>query len=308
MNELGRYGVWTAAPDWPATTDEIAAAAVELETLGYGSVWLGGLATDDPTSDDLALPEAILAATTTLTVGTSIIDIWKSDPAVLNAGHERLRSRFPGRFYLGLGSGHAPVVEAAGQRYVRPLSKLREFAASLSTPADERMFAALGPKTLAAAREMTAGALPYLTPPAHTAQAREILGPDRLLIPEQKVFLGADPATARAAAQAATTLALSLPNYRNNLRRFGMTDADFAAEGSDRLLGTLVVWGEDEAIRAGVQAHLDAGADQVALQLVQAPGATGLPRAAWRAAAQLFLGQTTDRGFLRPVPRGEGIR
>jgi probable F420-dependent oxidoreductase len=284
MDEFGRYGVWAPLRQWPTDASEITAAAAEIEALGYGSVWIGG-----SPPDDLALAESILAATSTLVVGTSIVDVWRSDPAVLSASHERLRTRFPGRFYLGLGSGHAPAVEATGQKYVRPVSKLREFASSLTTPAAERLFAALGPKALEATRELSGGALPYLVPPAHTADARRILGPDRLLIPEQKIVLGTDPAAARAAGRARTRQYLTLPNYLNNLRRYGLTDDDFAGEGSDRWVDTLVVWGDDETVRKGVDAHFEAGADHVAIQALAAPGWTGLPRAEWRAAAAALM-------------------
>ena len=268
----------------PEAPGELADAAAELESLGYGSVWIGGLA------DDLALPEAILAATTHLVVGTSIVDVWRSDAVALSASHNRLRTRFPGRFYLGLGSGHAPTVEATGQKYVRPVSKLRTFAESLpAVPTDERLFAALGPKALQAARDLSAGALPYLVPPAHTADARKILGTDRLLIPEQKVFLGTDEAVARAVARKRTGQYLALPNYVNNLRRYGLTDEDFAGHGSDRWVDTVVVWGDEDAIRKGVNAHVDAGADHVAVQALSASSDGGLPRAEWRAIAQALI-------------------
>jgi probable F420-dependent oxidoreductase len=284
MDEFGRYGVWAPLRLWPTDAGEIAAAAAEVEALGYGAVWIGG-----SPPDDLALAESILAATSTVVVGTSIVDVWRSDAAVLSASHERLRARFPGRFYLGLGSGHAPSVEATGQKYVRPVSKLREFASSLTTPASERLLAALGPKALQASRELSGGALPYLVPPAHTADARKILGPDRLLIPEQKVVLGTDPDAARAAGRAGTRQYLGLPNYLNNLRRYGLTDEDFAGEGSDRWVDTLVVWGDAETVRRGVNAHFEAGADHVAIQALPAPGSPGLPRAEWRAAAKALM-------------------
>jgi probable F420-dependent oxidoreductase len=284
MDEFDRYGVWASRRLWPEDPGELADAAAELESLGYGSVWIGGLA------DDLALPEAILAATTHLVVGTSIVDVWRSDAVALSASHNRLRTRFPGRFYLSLGSGHAPMVEATGQTYVRPVSKLRTFAESLlAVPTDERLFAALGPKALEAARDLSAGALPYLVPPAHTADARKILGTDRLLIPEQKVFLGTDEAVARAVARKRTGQYLALPNYVNNLRRYGLTDEDFAGHGSDRWVDTVVVWGDEDAIRKGVNAHVDAGADHVAVQALSASSDGGLPRAEWRAIAQALI-------------------
>jgi probable F420-dependent oxidoreductase len=281
MNEVGRYGVWVSGRLWPDNAGEVAAAAVELESLGFGSVWIGG-----SPADDLALPEAILAATSRLVVGTSIVDIWRSDPATLAASHVRIRGQFPGRFYLGVGSGHAPAAQATGQQYVRPLSKLRSFVESLSrVPVGERLLAALGPKALQAARDIAAGALPYLVPLAHTADARAILGPDRLLIPEQKVFLTTDPAQARTVGRRAVANYLVLPNYLNNLRRYGLTDEDFADGGSDRLIDTVVVWGDAEAVRKGIDAHLEAGADQVAVQALTASPDERLPRAEWRALA-----------------------
>jgi probable F420-dependent oxidoreductase len=209
----------------------------------------------------------------------------------LSASHARIRGQFPGRFHLGLGSGHAPATEATGQRYVRPLSKLRSFVDALSgVPIEERMLAALGPKALEAARDISAGALPYLVPPAHTADARKILGPDRLLIPEQKVILTTDAAQAREIGRRGAANYLVLPNYLNNLRRYGLTDDDFANGGSDRLVDTVLVWGDAEAVRNGVNAHLDAGADHVAVQALSASTDEKLPRAEWRALAAVLVG------------------
>ncbi len=287
MNEFGRYGIWVGGRHWPSEPGLIASAAAEIEALGYGSVWIGG-----SPPDELDLPEAILAATSTVVVGTSIVDIWSSDPAMLSASHARIRAQFPGRFYLGIGSGHAPTAEALGQQYVRPLSRLRSFVESLTeVPPDERMLAALGPKTLEAARDISAGALPYLITNAHTADARRILGTDRLLIPEQKVFAGADPVAARAAGREIVDRYLALPNYVNNLRRYGFTDEDLTAPGSDQLVDELVVWGDDDAIRAGINAHLDAGADHIAIQALPtaADDENGLPMASWRALAKILL-------------------
>ena len=286
MEQLGRYGLWISNGRWPQSAAELAAAAAEVEQLGFGSVWLGS-----SPPDDLAVAEAILAATTDLVVGTSIVDIWRSDPQVLAASDARIRAAFPGRFYLGLGSGHAPAAEALGQQYVRPLSKLRDFLAALPTvPVDERMIAALGPKALAAARDLTAGALPYLVPAAHTADARAILGPGKLLIPEQKVFLGTDEAVARKAGRRGTEVYLRLPNYLNNLRRYGLTDDDFTGQGSDRWVDTLVAWGDEKAVKEGVDAHLAAGADHVAVQVLAESTEPVLPRAEWRAVAAALMG------------------
>ncbi|AGL13586.1 LLM class F420-dependent oxidoreductase [Actinoplanes sp. N902-109] len=282
MDSLRRFGLWTAGRNWPDTPAEVAAAAAEIEQLGFGSLWIGG-----SPADDLALPEAILAATSRLIVGTSIVDIWRSDPAVLQASFTRIDDACPGRFVLGLGMGHAPATEATGQRYVRPLTKLRGFLGQLpSVPEEKRMLAALGPKALGLAAEASAGALPYLVPPEHTADARRILGPDRLLVPEHKIILSDDADTARATGRKAIAHYLALPNYTNNLRRYGMTDEDFAGEGSDRWVDTLVAWGDDATVKSRVLEHFEAGADAVALQVL---GTSPLPMPEIRRAAALFL-------------------
>ncbi|NMO56752.1 TIGR03620 family F420-dependent LLM class oxidoreductase [Actinoplanes sp. TBRC 11911] len=286
MNDIGRYGIWVPARLWPANAGEVAAAAQELESLGYGTIWLGS-----SPPDDLELPEAVLAATSRLTVGTSIVDIWRSNGARLAASHMRIRRHFPGRFFLGVGSGHAPAAEALGQMYVRPLSRLRDFVSDKlhEVPQEERLIAALGPRALDAARELTAGALPYLMPPAHTADSRTALGPDRLLVVEQKVFMGTDPAQAREVARRRLRSYLALPNYTNALKKYGMSDSDLTGDGSDRFVDSAVVWGDDQAVRAGIDAHLAAGADQVAIQALSADPTDQLPRDEWRRLASILF-------------------
>jgi probable F420-dependent oxidoreductase len=141
---------------------------------------------------------------------------------------------------------------------------------------------------LALASERANGAHPYNVPPEHTARAREILGPDKLLAPEQAVLLETDPGEARRIGRAHFAIYRGLPNYTNNLRRFGITDDDLAGEGSDRLVDTLVAWGDVEAIRARVRAHLDAGADHVAVQVLK-PRRSEVPLDDWRELAPALL-------------------
>jgi probable F420-dependent oxidoreductase len=271
---------------WPSDANLIASAAQEVEALGYGALWVGG-----SPPDDLELAESVLAATQRLVVGTSIVDIWRSKGDVLAASHARLSAQYPGRFYLGVGSGHAPTAEALGQAYVKPLTKLREFLTGklASVPRSELLIAALGPKALETARDLTAGALPYLVPPQHTADARGILGPDRLLAPEQKVFLGTDPSVARGVARERLKPYLGLPNYTTMLRRYGFGDDDLAGEGSDRLVDTAIVWGDGEAVRKGIDAHVSAGADHVAVQVLSVDPEPHLPLAEWRALAEVLF-------------------
>jgi probable F420-dependent oxidoreductase len=262
--QLGRYGVWRRDVD---LSPELAAA---LEHLGYGTVWVGG-----SPSGDLAVPDVLLAATKDLVVATGIVNIWKDDAATVARSYHRLEGRYPGRFLLGIGAGHR---EQFGE-YVRPYEALRQYLDVLDAaevPVERRVLAALGPRVLRLAAERSAGAHPYFTTPDHTREARDVLGPDNVLAPEQKVVLDPDPAAARELARPMLTMYLGLTNYVNNFRRMGFTDSDFADGGSDRLVDALVAHGDPATVAGRIVEHLDAGADHVAVQLLTPPGADPL--------------------------------
>jgi probable F420-dependent oxidoreductase len=260
--EIGKVGVWDHAT-WAGFGDEDALA--ELERLGYGTVWLGG----SPAAD-LSAVDPILARSTSLRVATGIVNVWDAEPSVAAEATARITAANPGRFLLGIGAGHRSFV---GDRYTKPYDKLASYLDGLDegdVPVEERVLAALGPKVLGLARDRTAGAHPYLTTPEHTAQARDILGEGKLLVPEQKVVLETDPDRARAIARARLEMYLALPNYTNAWLRLGFAEADLADGGSDRLVDALVVWGDVDAVHERVREHLDAGADQVAIQVLDA--------------------------------------
>jgi probable F420-dependent oxidoreductase len=106
-----------------------------------------------------------------------------------------------------------------------------------------RVLAALGPRMLELSRDEADGAHPYFSPVEHTSFARQVLGPDKLLLPEQAVVLTEDTGAARAAARAYAQRYLQLPNYVGNLRRFGFGDPDTDGEGSDRLIDAIIPHG-----------------------------------------------------------------
>ena len=93
------------------------------------------------------------------------------------------------------------------------------------------VLAALGPKMLKLSAERADGAHPYFVPVEHTAQAREIVGPDAILAPEQMVVLETDRARALEIARKGMAVYLRAPNYVNNLKRLGFTDDDVADGG-----------------------------------------------------------------------------
>ncbi|HYV59416.1 MAG TPA: LLM class F420-dependent oxidoreductase [Acidimicrobiia bacterium] len=291
--DLGRVGIWTFALDLQAAARARELAA-EIEALGYGAIWVPDAIGRDP----LVHATLLLSGTERIAVGTGIAQIWGRDPLSMNAGWKTVSEAFAGRFVLGLGVSHQPMVEGLrGRTYERPLTTMREYLEGMdgamyagAEPAEPptRVLAALGPKMLALAAELADGAHPYNVPPEHTARAREILGPDKLLAPEQAVLLETDPAEARRIGRAHLAIYRDLPNYMNNLRRFGITDDDLLDGGSDRLVDMLVAWGDVDAIRARVQEHLDAGADHVAVQVLKAQR-TEVPVDDWRELAPVLL-------------------
>lgn len=278
---VGRYGIWSAqlrAED-PAGAGERAEAAAELERLGFGALWLGGNSTPGH-----AAP--LIEATSRVVVGTSIQSIWEHEAPATAAAFAELEVAHPGRFVLGLGVSHSPMVG----NYSRPYSTMVGYLDDLDRAgmrAGHRVLAALGPKMLELSRDRAAGAIPYLVTPEHTARARETLGEGPLLAPELKVVLDTDPARARATARAYLAMYLKLPNYTKNFLNIGFTDADVADGGSDRLIDAVFAWGDEATIRARIDAFHAAGADHVALQLVEDDMAR-LPREGWRGLASLL--------------------
>jgi probable F420-dependent oxidoreductase len=278
---VGRYGVWSGGfrSDDPEGAPERAEAVAELEQLGFGALWLGG-----NTAARLAAP--LIGATERIVVGTSIQSIWEHKASEAAASFAELEVSHPGRFVLGLGVSHAPIAEG----YRRPYSTMVGYLDELDRAgmgSGHRVLAALGPKMLDLSRDRAAGAIPYLVTPEHTAQARERLGEGALLAPEFKVVLDSDPSRARATARAYLAMYLKLPNYTKNFLNLGFTDADVSGGGSDRLIDAVFAWGDEGTVRARIDAFHDAGADHVALQLVE-DDMTRLPREGWRRLASLL--------------------
>ncbi len=285
--DIGTVGVWTPSWDWEPETAESREAIAELDELGFGALWLGGA------NGDLVHVSRLLDASRRMVVATGIVNIWTHDAADVAAAFRHASAAHLDRVLIGVGSSHAPPVEAAGHTYTRPYSKLVSFLDELDAldgrqlPKDSRVLAALGPKTVALAGQRSAGAHPYLTTPEHTAWCRDILGAGPLLAPEQKVVLIDDASRAREVARDGVAPYLRLPNYLNNLRRLGFTDEDFADGGSDRLIDAVVAWGDAADVRSRVQEHFDAGATHVGVQVLT--GEDALPRAQWRTLAEALL-------------------
>jgi probable F420-dependent oxidoreductase len=267
---IGKLGVWAFTDDMTAA--DAASFAARIEQWGYGALWL-----PEGYGRNVFVHAAfLLARTTRLTVATGIANLYARDAMASAGARGALAEQSGGRFLLGLGVSHALVVEGVrGQKYNKPLATMRTYLEAMKqapyaapAPAEppKTVIAALGPKMLELAATHADGAHPYNVTPEHTAQARAILGPDKLLCPEQMVLLEPDPSTARAICRARLAMYLRLPNYCDNWRRLGFDDTDLAGSGSDRLIDAVIAWGDEAAIRSRIQAHWDAGADHVCIQ------------------------------------------
>jgi probable F420-dependent oxidoreductase len=271
--QLGAFGVWTFQLDaLPAARMQETVA--ELEEMGYGAVWYG----EALGREALTKAALLLGGTKRVVIATGIANIYARDPVTMAAAQKTLAEAYPNRFLLGLGVSHIPLVEKMrGHRYDKPVPTMRAYLDAMDKapyqavpPSSKppRVLAALGPLMLKLAAERTDGAHPYNTTPEHTAQARQLLGPDPYLCPEQAVILEKDPAKARAIARKFLEIYLGLPNYTNNWLRLGFQETDLANGGSDRLIDAVVSGGDLKTVVSRIQEHHAAGADHVCIQVL----------------------------------------
>lgn len=292
--DIGRVGIWYGGID-ALPTPEAQRAAQVVEELGFGALWLAEAVGRDP----FASSAVLLSATERLALATGIANIYARDPMTMAAGQKTLAEAFPGRFLLGLGVSHGHLVAGVRKHdWSKPYSYMVEYLQrmddalfmAVGPEADPgRVLAALGPRMLELSATRANGSHPYFTTPDHTATAREVMGPDALLAPEQMVVLSTDPSEARRIARSGMKIYLGLPNYTNNLKRFGFDDSDWADGGSDRLVDAIVAWGDESTIAARVAEHHAAGADHVCVQVLT-DDRSRMPEAEWRHLAPALLG------------------
>lgn len=291
--KLGRVGLWAADFDLQPMTKAQEAIA-QVEEMGYSAVWVPEAVLREP----FASCGLLLSATKKMVIATGIASIHARTAQTMNAGWKTLTEAFPDRFLLGMGVSHAPMVSGVHKgTYDKPYSTMVQYLDAMDSgiyfgakPATEpqRVLAALGPKMLKLSAERGAGAHPYFVPVEHTVLAREVMGAGALLAPEQAVILETDPDKARAIARQHMTTYTRLPNYVNNLKRFGFEDDEIVNQ-EDRVVDAIVAWGSTDTVVARVKAHFDAGADHVCMQVLT--DATGvLPMRQWQELADATRG------------------
>ena len=281
----GTVGVWTAnIESLPA--DHSHEAALAVEAAGFSALWIA----EAWGRESFTNASLLLSRTTTLTVATGIANIFGRDPVAAAAASRTLNAAYNDRFVLGLGVSHRPLVERLrGHTYATPVAAMRDYLAAMDAApmfAPEasqryaRVVAALGPKMLALAAAAADGVHPYLVTPAHTAQARALVG-EKFIGVEQAVVLGQNRDEFLRRAHAHLEIYTGLENYRNSWARLGFDESDFVRGGSDRLCDALVVHGDEQTVAQRVQEHRIAGADHVCLQLL-GEDITTVPFDEWR--------------------------
>lgn len=290
--ELGKIGIWGGGV--AMSTADTVALAKRGEDWGYSAMWVPEAVGRDP----FALIGYLLASTDRMIYATGIANIYARDPMAMKAIWKTMGEMAPDRFILGLGVSHAHLVSGQrGHDYKKPLSTMRDYLEAMDKalymdippPVDPPIvIGALRDKMLALSATAAQGAHPYNVTPAHTKRAREVMGPDALLCPEHMVLHETDATRARDIARKNLKVYIGLPNYQNNLKQFGFTDADFADGGSDALVDALVCWGEPDKIAAHMQEHLDAGANHVAIQAFRNDGGFGCDQALLEELARLL--------------------
>lgn len=270
--KLGRMGVWYAADKLePAQWSELIG---HVERLGFGTQWYS----ESIGFESMSFGAYLLSQSKRISVGSSIANIYARDATASRAGTRTLNRISDGRYVLGLGVSHVPLVEGLrGHVYGKPIASMRAYLEAIREGQDDAdtlpiVIAALGPRMLEVAAELTLGAIPYNVTPQHTAQARRILGPNKQLAVEQKFCLSNDPAAAHELARKELSRYMSMPNYRNNWLRLGFTEKDLEGGGNKRFLNSMVVWGNQSTIEERIKEHFDAGADHVCIQPVHPAG------------------------------------
>lgn len=277
--QLGRLGCWNHVDH--LDIEGATAFAQRAEAWGYSTFWVAEAVGRDPFS----LIGYLAARTSKIVFATGIANIYARDPMLMKAIWKTVSGLAPDRFILGLGVSHTHLVQGQrGHGYGKPVETMRNYLEAMhkalymgpQPPVDAPIvIGALRDRMLALSATLAQGAHPYNVTPEHTRRARRVMGADALLLPEQMVLAETDPTRARAVARAQLKIYIRLPNYQNNLKQFGFVDADFADGGSDRLVDALVCWGTPERIAKHVEAHLEAGANQVCIQAFRPDGKPG---------------------------------
>jgi probable F420-dependent oxidoreductase len=283
---VGKLGIWSLelrGRDSAAVRD----AAAELDSQGWGALWIAGATGPGIWSD----AERLLSSAPNAAVALGVMSIWNPDASVAPEEHERLTDTYGRRLLSGFGVSGAPTAAAVGQPFSTPLKEMNRYFDELDAtapviPEADRIVGALGPRMVALSARRAGGIHPFLVTPESNVTNRELVGPDTLIAPHQAVVLETNSEKARAIARRGIGMFIGFPSYQANLRRLGFGDDDLIPGGSDRLIDATVAWGTLEQVDARLREHWDAGADHVAVHVLTEH--RSLPTREWRELAALL--------------------
>ena len=281
--DLGRLGVWGHLDSFTAA--EAVAYARRAEALGYEMLWVPETVGREP----IALLAMLARETSTLRLGTSIVNIWGRDAQAARMAALTLAEASGGRFALGLGVSHPHLAEKLrGHHFEKPVTRMREYLAAYraaiyrgpmaeAMPEPPVLIAALRERMTDLAATDADGALPYLITAERVAWMRSRLdaashGASRLLAVTLPIVIG--DADDRTAARAYLRPYLRTPTYQASWQLQGFEVADWEQPASDRLVDAMVAIGPPEVVRARASALHEAGADHVALIPLAPDGTT----------------------------------
>ena len=277
------------------SVDNVVALAQQSEALGFHGMFLGSAFGIDPI---MALAYAG-TQTSRILLGVAVAPTWPRHPQVMAQQAATANALCNGRFRLGLGPSHAPVMGRLGIAFDRPISHLREYLTIVRTLLAEHKIDHKGerfqvqgmldvenggtpPVLLSALREQMCrlagshsdGVLPWLPPANYVAStivplvrdAAEAAGrPAPPVIAELPVALTNDLDALRAMAARDLFIYPMMPFYRALWEAAGVPLGDRATAGgwSDAMIETSLLYGDEIMLARKIKAYFDAGADEV---------------------------------------------
>jgi len=274
--------------------DAVRHLATETEELGFYGMWLGSAFGFDPILA-LALAGSV---TSSLQLGVAVVPTWPRHPLALAQEAATASAACGGRFRLGIGPSHAPVMKMYGLELDRPISHLREYLDVVRALVSSGQVAHKGdryrvrafldiadapptPVLLAVLREQMArlagshsdGALCWLAP---TQYLGEVIRPNLLagaagadrppppLIAELPCVLSTDRDSVREMVARDLAIYPQMPFYRAVFDAAGVA-ADDGGGWTDDMIDAAVIHGDDATIAARIAGLFDAGANEVVL-------------------------------------------
>lgn len=290
------------------------AQVVDAEVRGFHAAWMPQIAGFD------AMTVLGVAATRTerIRLGTSVVPTWPRHPIVIAQQSLTVSQLSDGRFDLGVGTSHVPVIEGSyGIPFEKPIRHIGEYvqivkalattgavnfrgeqyrvAAGVEIP-DERMpvmISVLSEQMTRTAGRYADGGITWLAPPSYIASTIVPLiregaqAADR----EPPPVICQVPATAEEDADAVRKTVRRLfgiypmlPFYNAMMQKAGLPGAAeaLASGWTDDLIDAVIPYGGEKALRVRAEEYLEAGADEV----VYAPFPVG---GDWKASIALTL-------------------